>query len=344
MNPSLELKPFNSFGIDATAKSICIAESAEAIYQQWLEAKKQQLPVLILGGGSNVLFIDNFDGVVILNRIKGINVTETADDWQVYSAAGENWHQFIEYLMNNGINGAENLALIPGCVGSAPIQNIGAYGVELKDICEYVDMLHLITGETVRIQAEECRFGYRDSIFKHEYQDDYIIIGVGFKLSKQWTPKLTYGDLALLDPETVTPQQVFDSVCNTRKMKLPDPAITGNAGSFFKNPIISADKAQQIKQLYPTCPQYLQEDGSVKVAAGWLIDQCGLKGYELGGAAVHTRQALVIINKNQATGNDVVNLARHISQTVHSHFGIMLEPEVRFIGKNGEINPMDCIL
>lgn len=154
MNPSLELKPFNSFGIDATAKSICIAESAEAIYQQWLEAKKQQLPVLILGGGSNVLFIDNFDGVVILNRIKGINVTETADDWQVYSAAGENWHQFIEYLMNNGINGAENLALIPGCVGSAPIQNIGAYGVELKDICEYVDMLHLITGETVRIKLK----------------------------------------------------------------------------------------------------------------------------------------------------------------------------------------------
>lgn len=150
--------------------------------------------------------------------------------------------------------------------------------------------------------------------------------------------------MALLDPETVTPQQVFDSVCNTRKMKLPDPAITGNAGSFFKNPIISADKAQQIKQLYPTCPQYLQEDGSVKVAAGWLMNQCGLKGYELGGAAVHTRQALVIINKNQATGNDVVNLARHISQTVHSHFGIMLEPEVRFIGKNGEINPMDCIL
>ncbi|AIN63690.1 MULTISPECIES: UDP-N-acetylmuramate dehydrogenase [Providencia] len=344
MNPSLELKPFNTLGIEAQAKSVCIAGSAEEIYQQWLNAQKQQLPVLILGGGSNVLFIEDFDGAVILNRIRGITITETPEYWHVYSAAGENWHQFIEYLMGKGIYGAENLALIPGCVGSAPIQNIGAYGVELKDLCEYVDTLNLQTGKTERIEAEACHFGYRDSIFKHDYQHSHVIIGVGLKFAKQWSPKLTYGDLALLDAETVTPQQVFDAVCQTRKAKLPDPAVTGNVGSFFKNPIITADKAHQIKQRFPTCPQYAQEDGSIKVAAGWLIDQCGLKGYELGGAAVHTRQALVLINKCHATGRDIVDLAKYVSQTVHKHFGIMLEPEVRFIGKHGEINPMDCIL
>lgn len=344
MNSSLELKQFNSFALEAKAKSICLAGSAELIYQQWCDARKQQLPVLILGGGSNVLFIEDFDGAIILNRIVGISVTEQPGFWHVYAGAGENWHQLIGSLLNQGIYGAENLALIPGCVGSAPIQNIGAYGVELKDLCEYVDTLDLTTGNTSRLLAEECRFGYRDSIFKHEYQNTYVIVGVGLKLSKQWSPKLTYGDLALLDPQTVTPQQVFNSVCNTRRMKLPDPSVTGNAGSFFKNPIISADKAQQLKQQYPSCPQYFQDDGSIKVAAGWLIDQCGLKGYELGGAAVHTKQALVLINKNHATGCDIVNLAKYVSQTVHGRFGIMLEPEVRFIGKRGEINPMDCIL
>lgn len=344
MNSSSELKSFNTFAIEAKAKSVYVAESVKCLYQQWLEAKNHQLPVLILGGGSNVLFIEDFDGVVILNRIKGVEVIETAEHWYVNAAAGENWHQFVNMLMSKGIYGVENLALIPGCVGSAPIQNIGAYGLELKDICEYVDILSLVTGKVIRIQAEECRFGYRDSIFKHEYQHTHVIVGVGFKLSKQWEPKLTYGDLAQLDPVMVTPQQVFNLVCNTRSKKLPDPSIIGNVGSFFKNPIISKEKALYIKQNHSTCPQYPQEDGSVKLAAGWLIDQCGLKGYELGGAAVHTQQALVLINKNQATGRDVVNLAKYVSQIVYEHFDIQLEPEVRFIGKHGEINPMDCIL
>ncbi|EKT52894.1 UDP-N-acetylmuramate dehydrogenase [Providencia burhodogranariea] len=344
MNSFLELKPFNTFAIEAKAKSVCIAESVKSLYQQWLEAKNHQLPVLILGGGSNVLFIEDFDGVVILNRIKGVEVVETAEYWYINAAAGENWHQFINLLMSKGIYGVENLALIPGYVGSAPIQNIGAYGLELKDICEYVDILSLDTGDVIRVQAKECRFSYRDSIFKHEYQHTHIIVSVGFKLSKQWSPRLTYGDLTQLDPATVTPQQVFNLVCNTRSKKLPDPMIIGNVGSFFKNPIISEEKALRIKQNHSMCPQYPQEDGTVKLAAGWLIEQCGLKGYELGGAAVHTEQALVLINKNQATGRDVVNLARYVSQTVYEHFDIWLEPEVRFIGKHGEINPMDCIL
>ncbi|MCK9791922.1 UDP-N-acetylmuramate dehydrogenase [Providencia rettgeri] len=343
MNLTSELKSFNSFGIQAKALSIVFVDNQESLLQQWSEAKNQQLPVLLLGGGSNVLFVEDFAGVVIINQLKGVQITEDISYWYVHAQAGENWHQLLETLLSEGVCGAENLALIPGCVGSAPIQNIGAYGLELKDICQYVDVLSLDTGKVTRLTAAECQFGYRDSIFKHEYQYGYVIISVGLKLAKEWTPKLIYGDLAQLDPNTVTPEQVFNSVCQTRRSKLPDPAITGNAGSFFKNPIISAEKAQAIKIAYPNCPQYNQEDGSVKLAAGWLIDQCGLKSHEIGGAAVHKQQALVLINKNRATGQDIVNLAKYVSQKVLERFGIHLEPEVRFIGKNGEINAMECI-
>lgn len=343
MNLTSELKPFNSFGIEAKALSIAFVDSQESLFQQWLLAKDKQLPVLLLGGGSNILFVEDFAGLVIINQLKGLQVTEDDEYWHVHVQAGENWHQLIETLLDKGIYGAENLALIPGCVGSAPIQNIGAYGVELKDICEYVDVLSLENGLITRLAANECQFGYRDSIFKHEYQYGYVIVSVGLKLSKKWSPRLTYGDLAQLDPKTVTPKQVFDSVCQTRKSKLPDPAVTGNAGSFFKNPVVSAEKAQKIKATYPNCPQYEQADGRVKLAAGWLIDQCNLKGHEVGGAAVHTRQALVLINKQQATGQDIANLAKHVRQTVAERFGIDLEPEVRFIGKMGEVNAEDYI-
>ncbi|WP_272668780.1 MULTISPECIES: UDP-N-acetylmuramate dehydrogenase [unclassified Providencia] len=343
MNLTSELKSFNSFGIQAKALSIVFVDNQESLLQQWVEAKNQQLPVLLLGGGSNVLFVADFEGVVIINQLKGIEITEDNSYWYVHTQAGENWHQLLETLLSKGICGAENLALIPGCVGSAPIQNIGAYGIELKDICEYVDVLSLESGRVIRLTASECQFGYRDSIFKHEYQYGYVIISVGLKLAKEWVPKLMYGDLAQLDPNTVTPEQVFNSVCQTRRSKLPDPTVTGNAGSFFKNPVISAEKAQAIKIAYPNCPQYEQADGSVKLAAGWLIDQCGLKGHQIGGAAVHTQQALVLINKQHATGQDIANLAKYVSQTVAKRFDIILEPEVRFIGRVGEVNAMDYI-
>ncbi|HHR5902697.1 TPA: UDP-N-acetylmuramate dehydrogenase [Providencia alcalifaciens] len=343
MNLTAELKPFNSFGIDAKALNVNIVESADALYQQWIKAKNDNLPTLLLGGGSNVLFIDDFDGEVIVNRIKGVEITESISTWHVHAYAGENWHQLLETLLQKGIYGAENLALIPGCVGSAPIQNIGAYGLELKDICEYVDILCLDSGLTTRIPAAECCFGYRDSIFKHEYQHSHAIISVGLIFSKQWSPKLAYGDLAKLDASTVTPIEVFDTVCATRRSKLPDPAVTGNAGSFFKNPVVTSALAEKIKANYPNCPQYAQPDGSVKLAAGWLIDQCGLKGYQLGGAAVHTQQALVLINKHNARGKDIVELAKYVSNTVAQRFDIFLEPEVRFIGRQGELNAVDCI-
>ncbi|MTC57045.1 MULTISPECIES: UDP-N-acetylmuramate dehydrogenase [Providencia] len=341
MNLTSELKTFNSFAIDAKALSVHIVQSVDDLYERWTQAKNDKLPVLLLGGGSNVLFVEDFDGMVIINRIKGIEISESQDAWHVHAQAGENWHQLIETLLNKGIYGAENLALIPGCVGSAPIQNIGAYGLELKDICEYVDILSLVTGKITRILANECRFGYRDSIFKHEYQHSHVIVSVGLIFSKEWAPKLAYGDLSKLDPAVATPRQVFESVCETRKSKLPDPNIVGNAGSFFKNPLVSATLAQKIKDNYPNCPQYIQPDGTVKLAAGWLIDQCGLKGHQLGGAAVHTQQALVLINKYGATGQDIVDLAKFISQTVAARFNIYLEPEVRFIGKQGEVNAMD---
>ncbi|UDG80923.1 UDP-N-acetylenolpyruvoylglucosamine reductase [Candidatus Hartigia pinicola] len=345
MYPFFELKDFNSFAISAKAKTISTAESIKFLYQQCLYAKNNQLPSLILGEGSNVLFTEDFDGMVILNRIKGIHISNQFKYWHVYAASGENWHHFIEFLMNNKIYGAENLALIPGCVGSAPIQNIGAYGLELKDLCEYVNVLELSTGYILKIQAKSCRFSYRDSIFKHEYQRTHVIIGVGFKFAKQWSPRLTYDELALFNPKTVTPQQIFDFVCNIRRKKLPDPIITGNAGSFFKNPVISKNKAEKIKKIYPKYfPQYHQVNSGVKLAAGALIDQCGLKGFKIGDAAVHMHQASIIINQNRATGSDVVKLAKHVSQTVAKYFNVVLEPEVRFIDRYGEMNPMDCML
>ncbi len=253
---------------------------------------KKNEPVLILGEGSNVLFLDDFAGTVIVNRIMGIDVEERADSWHLHVGAGENWHHLVQFTLEKGMPGLENLALIPGCAGSSPIQNIGAYGIELKHVCEYVDCIELATGTAKRLTAEQCRFGYRDSIFKHEYQDRYVIVAVGLRLSKNWQPVLTYGDLTRLDPATATPRDVFDSVCHMRMTKLPDPKVNGNAGSFFKNPVIDSEKAKVFLEGWPAAPHYPQADGSVKLAAGWLIDQCQLKGTSVGGAAVHQQQAL----------------------------------------------------
>lgn len=343
MTLPIELKSINTFGISAQAHALFYADSVAFLHTLWLEAQANNEPVLLLGSGSNILFTENFHGRIILNRIKCINIKETDTDWHIYAGAGENWHQLIEYLIDNSVYGLENLALIPGCVGSAPIQNIGAYGIELKDVCEYVEVLALKSGEIIRLTAAECQFGYRDSIFKHQYRDGYVIIGVGLKLTKTWQPTLTYGDLSRFDIHTVTAQDIFNSVCATRRAKLPDPVEIGNAGSFFKNPIVTAALAAQICEEYPLCPQYVQSDGNVKLAAGWLIDQCGLKGVQVGGAAVHMKQALVLINKDNATGKDVITLAAKIRQCVQTSFNVQLEPEVRFIGTTGEIDAVESI-
>lgn len=337
------LKPWNTFGLEAHAKHITVVDSIEELCQCWQRSTESNEPVLLLGEGSNVLFLEDFSGEVIINRIKGISVEETKDAWCLHVGAGENWHQLVETTLKQNLAGLENLALIPGCAGSAPIQNIGAYGVELEKVCEYVDIVSLSDGICQRLNALECKFGYRDSVFKHHYREGYAIIAVGLRLAKHWKPVLSYGDLRNLDPTTVTPQQVFEAVCHMRRSKLPDPKVTGNAGSFFKNPLVSADLAATLKIKYPDMPQYPQECGSVKLAAGWLIDQCALKGSRLGGAAVHQQQALVLINAEDASGKDIVDLARNVRQRVAAKFNVLLEPEVRFIAAQGETDAVEVI-
>jgi UDP-N-acetylmuramate dehydrogenase len=338
MIQGVSVKHLNTFAIDAVAKHIAVAHSTMDLVTFWREAKGQALPVLLLGGGSNVLFMNDFAGVVLLNRIQGIRVTEDERSWHVHAGAGEDWHGLVTYTLERDIPGLENLALIPGRVGSAPIQNIGAYGVELEKVCEYVDLLNLDNGVQTRLSAAECRFGYRDSIFKHDYRDGYAIIAVGLILGKIWQPVLTYGDLARLDRQNVTPRQVFDKVCAMRRSKLPDPAVTGNAGSFFKNPLIDAEFAREFLRHYPDAPHYPQPSGEIKLAAAWLIDQCSLKGFRLGAAAVHEKQALVLINEGQAKGRDIIALAQHVRCRVARQFNVWLEPEVRFIDANGEVD------
>lgn len=337
------LKPWNTFGLEAHASRVSVVENVEDLCRCWQESTLENEPVLLLGEGSNVLFLNDFSGQVIVNRIKGISVEETEDAWSLHVGAGENWHQLVETTLTQNLAGLENLALIPGCVGSAPIQNIGAYGVELEQICDYVDVVCLSDGTRQRLSAAECQFGYRDSVFKHHYRDGYAIVAVGLRLSKRWVPVLSYGDLRNLDPVTVTPLQVFEAVCHMRRSKLPDPKVTGNAGSFFKNPLVSADIAAALKAQYPDIPQYPQNAGEVKLAAGWLIDQCALKGYRHGGAAVHQQQALVLINAGGASGQDIVELAHIVRQRVAERFNVWLEPEVRFIAAQGETDAVEVI-
>ena len=332
------LTPFHTFHLPAQAHKIVEYTTVEQLLTEWQQATENQQPVLLLGQGSNVLFTEDFDGVVFINKSLGIEHYEDANFHYLHVQGGQNWHELVKTSLSMGVYGLENLALIPGVAGSAPIQNIGAYGVEFAQVCDFVEAVHLPTGERVRLSKAECRFGYRDSIFKHEYKDQYAITAVGLKLPKAWQPVLTYGSLTQFNPATVTAQQVFDEVCAVRSSKLPNPDEFGNAGSFFKNPVIDAVTFAQIQTACPNIPNYPQADGSVKLAAGWLIDQCGLKDFQVGGAAVHTQQALVLINKENATGMDVVNLAKAVRQKVREKFGVELHPEVRFMGRTGEID------
>lgn len=340
--PSLQAD--NTLGLAIRARDRILAETTEMILSAWRNARMKNEPFILLGEGSNVLFLEDFAGTVVLNRIKGIDIQEQDNAWKLHVGAGENWHALVEATLKKGIPGLENLALIPGMAGSAPIQNIGAYGVEFRDVCEYVDVLNLDTGATQRLHREVCAFGYRDSIFKHQYQQGYAIVAVGLSLNKRWQPVLTYGDLTRLNPATVTAWEVFHAVCHMRQSKLPDPRVTGNVGSFFKNPLISLEHAEKLKLACPDMPCYPQGNGEVKLAAGWLIDQCQLKGFRIGGAAVHQQQALVLINAEHATSQDIVALAKTVRERVGQKFDVWLEPEVRFIGAQGECNAVEAII
>ncbi|OOS01539.1 UDP-N-acetylenolpyruvoylglucosamine reductase [Canicola haemoglobinophilus] len=331
------LQAFHTFHILAQAKKVIKITALSQLIEQWKLANEAGLPILFLGQGSNVLFVEDFNGVIFVNQLMGIEHQQDEDFHYLHVNGGENWHDLVQWSLAQGIYGLENLALIPGCAGSAPIQNIGAYGVEFKDVCDYVDVLDLQKNEIFRLSNEECAFAYRESVFKGQYKDGYVIIAIGLKLAKNWQPVLKYGTLTKFG-ENVSAQEIFTEVCHIRQSKLPNPEEFGNAGSFFKNPVISAQEFAHLQQAYPDIPSFPQADGSVKLAAGWLIDQAGLKGYQIGGAAVHQQQALVIINKDNATSSDVVELARYIRQTVALKFNVYLQPEVRFIAANGEVD------
>nr|WP_067568295.1 UDP-N-acetylmuramate dehydrogenase [Candidatus Hoaglandella endobia] len=337
------LKPLNTFAIDVRAQCVAAVRTEKELVTLWRRATENNMPALVLGSGSNVLFLEDYDGTVLLNRIAGIMIRENADAWYLHVGAGEVWHDLVTTCLDYQITGLENLAMIPGCVGSAPIQNIGAYGVELAQLCEYVDIIQLKTGVKRRLSSNECEFNYRDSIFKHDLREHNVIVAVGLRLAKAWRPVLDYGDLTLLNIGNVTPRQIYTAICAMRCSKLPDPALAGNAGSFFKNPIIDAQGAEKLLQRYPDAPYYFQPNSRVKLAAGWLIERCKLKGYRLGGTAVHDKQALVLVNAYNATGWDIVALARHVRQQVAQRFDLWLEPEVRFIGAKGEVDALRVI-
>lgn len=335
LTPYASLLTLNTLALDAHCRWLAEVERIDDLPQLVADPELADLPRLVLGGGSNVLFCDDFAGVVVLNRLKGITLHDEGDHWLLHVAAGENWHELVCHTLQQGWLGLENLALIPGTVGAAPVQNIGAYGVELASVCAYVEAFNWQSGQLERIEAAACGFGYRDSIFKHACQDSHFITAVGLRLAKAWQPVAGYGPLAALGEQPAA-QAIFDTVCATRMAKLPDPAVLGNAGSFFKNPVVTAAQADQLKQQYPHLPCYPTADGQAKLAAGWLIDQCGLKGFAIGSAAVHQEQALVLVNLGGASAMELIALAAHVRDSVEQKFGVLLEHEVRFMGRSGE--------
>lgn len=288
-------------------------------------------PLAVLGGASNVILPTSIDKPLVLMRSKGIEmVGETQTHWLVDVAAGESWHQWVKTSLARGWPGLENLALIPGTVGAAPVQNIGAYGVELSERVQGVQIWDFEAKSQRWLSLSECQFGYRDSVFKKAAGKNLLVLTVRFALPKAWCAVLDYPDLRQLrerGQDRVTPEAVFDLVVAVRQAKLPDPAVKPNVGSFFKNPVVDAAKAQQLSQTCPGLVSYLQADGRVKLAAGWLIDQCGFKGKRLGCVAVHDRQALVLVNEGGATADDVMTLANDIVSAVESRFGLTLEME-----------------
>lgn len=328
----VSLKPYNTFGLPAVAQTLVRITGDADVRRVVDHPQFGRAPKFILGGGSNIVLTRDMPQVVLKIEVRGIRlVEERADAWIVEAGAGESWHELVAWTLDHGMPGLENLALIPGTVGAAPVQNIGAYGVELKDRFESLDAVDLVTGRSVTLGPRICAFGYRDSVFKHSLANRSVITRVRLRLPKPWQPVLGYLDIARRMQETgvpaPTPRQVFDWVCAIRRAKLPDPATIGNAGSFFKNPVVTAEQCRDIIGRDPEIVHYLLPDGTIKLAAGWMIDACGWKGKTVGGAAVYEKQALVLVNRGGAIGSEVMTLARAIQESVYGRFGIRLEPE-----------------
>ena len=330
----ISVKTLHTFGLDAKVQNIIEIESIEQLH--CLVGKKIGHDFILVGEGSNTVFLEDYEGDLVLVKIKGLKAESCQDHYLLDVAAGENWHGFVKSTLEQGIYGLENLALIPGTVGACPVQNIGAYGVEVNRFISEVEYFDLTSGELKTLTNKECKFSYRDSVFKSSLKDNAIITRVIFAMPKTWTPVVSYGELATLPNPTA--HAIFNKVIETRQAKLPDPKELGNAGSFFKNPILNKEQVSKLLQTYPTMPNYPWSDSERKVAAGWLIDQAGLKGYEINGVSVHKNQALVLINKSgQGKSKDLVALIADIQRTVKEKFDIELHPEVRLFALNGEV-------
>jgi UDP-N-acetylmuramate dehydrogenase len=334
--PDFSLKSLNTFGIDARARTYLRVTDAAQLAAVRAEPRLAALPRLLLGGGSNIVFTGDFDGLVLHMCMSGREVVGVEGGRTlVRAAAGENWHGFVRWTLEQGLGGLENMSLIPGTVGAAPIQNIGAYGAELRDVFHSLTVFDMATGTTRVMDGAACRFAYRDSVFKHADGAGLVILNITFALPVDWQPNLRYAELAqavaasaLAQP---TASDISDMVIAIRQRKLPDPAQLGNAGSFFKNPVVSSAQCEALLERFPALAHHVQADGSEKLAAGWLIDQCGWKGRGIGAAGVYPKQALVLVNNGGASGAEVLALARAIEADVFARYGVHLEIEPVFI-------------
>jgi UDP-N-acetylmuramate dehydrogenase len=332
---NFSLKHFNTFGIDAKAKLYSVVRSEEDLYNVLKKADKERL--FILGGGSNILFTKNFDGLVLKNDIIGFKTVEETSDYVIIEAgAGLNWHEFVLNCIDKDYGGIENLSLIPGNVGASPMQNIGAYGTEIKDVFEYLDAYNIESGEMHRFNSSDCKFGYRESVFKNIFKDQYVICRVALKLSKNHTLNTSYGaienELKEQNISNPTIRDVSNAVIAIRQSKLPDPKIIGNAGSFFKNPLVSEEELKSLIKENTDIPHYPGPNNKVKLAAGWLIEKCGWKGKTIDDRyGVHHSQALVLVNLKNSKGKEILELSEHIMRDVKEKFNISLEREVNIL-------------
>ncbi|TMP34848.1 UDP-N-acetylmuramate dehydrogenase [Pseudoalteromonas rubra] len=326
------LQSLHTFSLPASCSTLLRVTDPAQLYDHDFST-----PFYILGEGSNSVFLSDYAGTVIQMVNRGVAIEEQANHYVVRAAAGESWHTLVMHLLAQGIGGLENLVLIPGTLGAAPIQNIGAYGVELADVLYQVTGFDITSRTMQTLDKAACELGYRDSVFKHALKDRFIITEVTLHLPKQWQPVLSYGPLKILCHETVTPQAVAEHVMATRRSKLPDPQVLANAGSFFKNPVVDKAQADALANRYPDMPSYPVDAQHCKLAAGWLIECAGLKGYQQGGIRVYERQALVLVNEGSSSGEDLKAVISHIQRTILIQFDIVLEHEVRLIGPQGEI-------
>jgi len=333
---NVSLKPFNTFHLDVNANFFAEVNSVIEVQQLISENQFLKVPKFVLGGGSNILLTKNIDGIVMSNNIMGIEkVDENDKQIMIRSGAGVTWNDLVMYCVERNYGGIENLSLIPGKVGAAPIQNIGAYGVELKETFHELEAVNLATGEIKKFGLADCKFGYRDSVFKNELKNQFMITNVTLKLSKHPVFNTSYGaietELAAMGIKEKSIRAISDAVCNIRRSKLPDPAVIGNAGSFFKNPEVSKEKYESLKKDFSELVAYKTSGDKMKLAAGWMIEQCGWKGKVSGHVGMHNKQSLVLVNYGDATGNELYEHAKKVQESVVEKFGVLLEMEVNIV-------------